>query len=133
MKTKLCRWIAVAVIVVALVAVAIVKWQQDEVRIVSAAEESAIADALLAKELSGPRYFNAPAPITAEEDGRWIGVADADAQVSRVVSERNLSPHARREVEALIGKLTESNPSRMVGGKRINLNRLNLSLDSLGK
>ena len=95
MKSKLWGWIAVAVMLITLAVVAIVKWRQDEVRIVSAAEESAIAETLLAKKLSGPRYFNAAAPFTAEEDGRWIGVADAQAQVSRVVAERNLGPHGR--------------------------------------
>lgn len=132
MKTKACRWTIVTVaLLIAVIAIGWVTYLTRGVSPVSEKEEIAVATALLAEKLSGPRYFNAPAPGTSEEGGPWIDVADAESQLARIAAERKLRPDAIRELEQLIVKLTEPHPSRIVGGKRINLPRLNLSLDSI--
>jgi K+-transporting ATPase c subunit len=132
MKSKLWRWLLLTAMVAAVVAVGIVKFRgQSDVRPVSPREQFAVAEKLLAEKLSGPRYFNVPASATNEESGPWIDVKDARSQLQRVVAERKLGPEDARKVERLIEKLTEPHPSRMVGGERINLPRLNLSLDAI--
>ncbi len=132
MKTKACRWTIVTVaLLIAVIAIGWVTYLTRGVSPVSEKEEIAVATALLAEKLSGPRYFNAPVPGISEEGGPWIDVADAESQLARIAAERKLRPEAIRELEQLIVKLTESHPSRIVGGKRINLPRLNLSLDSI--
>lgn len=132
MKTKACRWTIVTVaLLIAVISIGWVTYLMRGVSPVSEKEEIAVATALLAEKLSGPRYFNAPVPGTSEEGGPWIDVADAESQLARIAAERKLRPEAIRELEQLIVKLTEPHPSRIVGGKRINLPRLNLSLDSI--
>lgn len=134
MKSKTLSSIIVAVVIALLGVVAIVEYRQPQrVNPVSPVEETAAAQTLLAEKLSGPRYFN---PITGgavEEGGPWIDVEDAVAQVSRISAERKLGPEAAQKLSLLIDQLAEPHPFRAVGGTRINLLRLNLSLDSLGK
>lgn len=98
---------------------------------VSIEEERAAADALLVEKLSGPRYFNAPGDTVPEDGGPWIKVHEARSQMERVIAERKLGPEGARAVELLIETMTEHHPSRVLGGTRINLPRLNLSLDSI--
>lgn len=134
MKSKAWRWIItwVAISLLAVVCVATYR-QQQSVRIVSPAEEAAVAEALLGEKLSGPRYFNATLGGIQEEGGPWIGVTEAIAQVPRIATVRKLSPGATQKLRRLIDQMTESHPYRSVGGERIDLPRLNLSLDSLEK
>lgn len=98
---------------------------------VSIEQERAAADALLVEKLSGPRYFNAPVDTVPEDGGPWIKVHEARSQMARVIAERKLGPEGARAVEQLIETMTEHHPSRVLGGMRINLPRLNLSLDSI--
>jgi potassium-transporting ATPase KdpC subunit len=134
MKPTLWRWILLTTMVVAVAVAGIVKFRGHRaVRPVSTREEIAVAERLLVDKLSGPRYFNAPASGIPEEGGPWIDAKDARSQVERVVAERKLGPEGHRKVEQFIEKLTEPYPSRMVGGERINLLRLNLSLDAIEK
>lgn len=121
-------------VVILLAAIVVMKHLQTErVKVVSPVEETVVAQTLLAEKLSGPRYFNAVAGGTVEEGGPWINVEDAVAQVPQISVERKLGPEAAQKVSLLIDQLAEPHPFRAVGGTRINLLRLNLSLDSLGK
>lgn len=132
MKSPVWRWVILTIMVVAVAVAAIVKYRAHRaVRPVSTREEVVVAETLLAEKLSGPRYFNAAISGIRDEGGPWINVTDALSQVSRVAGERMLGPEGIREIRRLIEKLTEPHPSRMVGGERINLLRLNLSLDSV--
>lgn len=89
MKSKLWRWIVLTVIVLSVTATVIVKCRMDHaIRPVSTREEIAVAETLLARKLSGPRYFNAPLTGIGEEDGPWIEVDDALQQVERIATER---------------------------------------------
>jgi len=98
---------------------------------VSTCEETAAAEALLAAKLSGPRYFKPKVALELEGSGHWIWIDDACSQVPRIVAERKLGPAGEQAVRQLIVKLSEPHPYRMVGGQRVNLLRLNLSLDAL--
>ena len=132
MKTKYMRWM-----VTTAVALAVGGWiwinasQESGICPVSIQDERAVADVVLAGKLTGPRYFNAPANAMREDDGLWIREFEARSQLPRVVAARKLGPEGARALERLIAALTEHHPSRMVGGTRINLLRLNLSLDAL--
>lgn len=133
MKTTTRRWLIIGVIALAaaVVAVVILCPHEGAPQPVSTREESAAAEALLAAKLSGPRYFNPQAAVALEGNGHWIWVDDAWSQVPRIVAERKLGPEAQQAIGRLIVKLAEPHPYRMVGGQRINLLRLNLSLDAL--
>jgi hypothetical protein len=134
MKSRTLRWIIPLVVVILLVAVAMVRYRQPQgVNLVSPVEEAEVAQTLLAEKLSGSRYFNAVVGGTVEEGGPWIDVEDAVAQVSRISAERKLGREAAQKISLLIDELAEPHPFRAVGGTRINLLRLNLSLDSLEK
>lgn len=134
MKSTLWRWILLTSLIVAVAVVGIVKFRDHRgISPVSTREEIAVAERLLSEKLSGPRYFNVLASGIPEEGGPWINVKDARSQVERIVAERKLGPADTRKIERLIVKLTELHPSRMVGGERVNLPRLNLSLDALEK
>ena len=98
---------------------------------VSASDEALAAERLLAEKLSGPRYFNAPVGDIREDGGPWIEVSEAWRQLPQVAAERKMSPAGIHRAERLIEQTAEDPPSRIVGGQRINLSRLNLSLDSL--
>ena len=127
------RWwvvIAAAGVIAGLAVILILRSQSPRIRPVSAEEEQRVAETLLVEKLSGPRYFKAPLSGIADESGSWIEVSEAIRQLPDVAAARGLSPEAAREVAALIERLSESPPSRAVGGPRIRVNRLNLSLDS---
>ena len=134
MKSRTWRWIVTwgAISLLAVVCVAIY-CRRETVRIVSPSEEAAVAEALLGEKLSGPRYFNPPVAGNKEGGGPWIGVKDAVAQVPRIATVRKLSPEATQKLKILIDQMAETHPYRAVGGERIDLTRLNLSLDSLEK
>ncbi|MEO5715644.1 MAG: potassium-transporting ATPase subunit C [Luteolibacter sp.] len=119
-------------LVIAVIAIGWIKYpMRHGVLPVSEREAIHAAESLLARKLSGPRYFNVPVAGIKEEGGPWIGAADARSQVPKITAERKLGPESAREIDRLIGQMTEPHPSRMVGGERINLLRLNLSLDSI--
>jgi hypothetical protein len=101
------------------------------VRPVSVREERAAAESLLANKLSGPGYFNIPAETASDDGVIWIDADDALRQMPRIVAERKLTSGGERSLGLLIEKLIEPHPCRMRGGKRINLSRLNLSLDAI--
>lgn len=105
--------------------------EPSDVKTVSKDEERAVAESLLAARLSGPRYFNAPAGTRPDRGVIWIEVDEALKQVPGIVNERGLGDGSGQAILRLIEKLSEEHPYRMVGGKRINLSRLNLSLDSM--
>ncbi len=133
MRTTILGWIVVSVM--ALTVAAIIRFARSPkgqaIHPVSDKEERAAAEDLLAAKLSGPQYFT-PKVVSALEDcGHWIEVSDAWSQVPRIVAERHISPSAEQSLERLISKLSEPHPYRVVGGQRINLLRLNLSLDAL--
>jgi len=132
MKPKAWRWSIVTLVVIAVIAIGLIQYRGDRgVTPVSERDEIIAAEALLGSKLSGPRYFNSPVAGIREEGGPWINVADALSQVSRVAGARKLGPEAVHEIGRLIEQMAEPHPSRMVGGERINLLRLNLSLDAV--
>lgn len=100
---------------------------------VTPSEENAAAESALDAKLSGPGYFRVTSAIQQEGGGLWIEVDDAMSQVHRIVVARKLGPDGSRKLEMLIEQTAEPHPYRVVGGKRIDLVRLNLSLDALGK
>ncbi len=132
MKPKAWRWIVATMLVITVIGIGLIKYPRDRgVLSVSKREEITAAESLLARKLSGPRYFNVSVAGVSEEGGPWISAADARSQVPKITAERKLGYEGVREIERLIGQITEPHPSRMVGGERLNLLRLNLSLDSI--
>lgn len=127
MKSKTLHWIILGVATMCISACG----KREPAPVVSLEEERAAADALLVAKLSGPRYFSATADAVPEDGGPWIRVHEARSQMPRVIAERKLDPEGARAVELLIDEMTEHHPSRVLGGTRINLPRLNLSLDSI--
>ena len=90
--------------------------------------------ALLAEKLTGPGYFHqvdTASEFSQGEGGPWIAPGSALDQVDRIVRERKFDRVRTEKLKRLIGKLTEPHPSRVVGGERIQLVRLNLALDQL--
>lgn len=102
-------------------------------------DEKVAAARLLAKQLSGPRYFEVPAGDMRDVDGvtvpsspePHITVVAARSQVERIAKERHLDAEGTARVESLIQSLTETPSSRLIGSDHINLLRLNLALDEL--
>jgi len=97
-------------------------------------DEKKAGVALLAETLTGPGYFQAPehpAEFLSGEGGPWIAPEDALKQVERVAKERHYDALQTEKLKKFIGKLTEPHPSRVMGGDRIQLVRLNLALDQL--
>lgn len=103
----------------------------DEVGPVSKHDQSRAAASLLAEKLSGPGYFVAPEGTPVDESGPWISPAEALRQLPSVITERKLPAGLRADLEKIIADLTEEPPSRITGAARVNLSRLNLSLDKL--
>lgn len=132
MKSKFLPWIAVAMVAIVtaimIIAGALRKPGPDPV---SVEDARTTADAALAEKFSGPRYFNGSANTMHDEGGTWITVHEAMVQVPRIAAERKLGPEGARQIEQLIGQLGEPHPYRMIGGPRVNLVRLNLSLDAI--
>ena len=132
MKLITRRWIITTAPALAVTAVVcMLNARRPAIEPVSATDEAAAAEALLAAKLCGPRYFNPQVVIALEDRGQWIEVFDAVSQVPSIAAERHLAPEAVLAVRQLIVELAEPHPYRMVGGQRINLLRLNLSLDAL--
>ncbi|BCU77104.1 potassium-transporting ATPase subunit C [Luteolibacter sp. LG18] len=125
-RLKLAVVLAVAI---ALVAIGLVQWKHRDG--LSIPDEKVAGVELLAKTQSGPGYFHAANESTAEDGGPWITPDEANAQLDRVVSVRKLSGAGMEKVKLLVSKLTEPHPSRLVGGERIPLVRLNLALDEI--
>ena len=100
-------------------------------------DEEAAAFKLLAQKFTGPRYFQPNASRTQPSHSGTaeprISAADARLQVKRIAAERNLGPDVETKLNALIERLTEPSPSRVVGEPEIKLLRLNLALDELEK
>jgi hypothetical protein len=132
MTTKHWQWIMGSVVALAVAALVCDHDPRDgAIHPVSELAEKAAAEALLAEKLSGPNYFNAPANTIPEDGQLWIDVTAAWPQVPRIAAARKLSPDDTRKVGELITKLSERHPYRVVGGERVNLLRLNLSLDAI--
>ena len=96
-------------------------------------DERKVAMELLADNQTGPGYFH-PADASAVPDEHgifWIEPPAAEAQIDRLLRERKLDSSAAEKLRKLIGEVTEPHPSRIVGGERINLARLNVALDGL--
>lgn len=128
MKTRRWPWF---LLIAAVAWMGVANYRARLPRPVSEGEVEAAAGTLLVKKLSGPRYFQMPAGGLVEEGGPWIEVADAWSQVPRIAAERHLDPAATRLLERLMKSMAEAHPHRMVGGQRIHLPRLNLSLDGI--
>ncbi len=105
-------------------------WHEKGPRPVSGEEARETAERLLAREMTGPRYFSAPVTAIQEEGGPWIDVPDAVAQTQGVAAARGLTAGQIEELKKIATRLAEPHPSRVVGGGRINLNQLNLTIDS---
>ncbi|MEO5914410.1 MAG: hypothetical protein ABIS50_09275 [Luteolibacter sp.] len=108
-------------------------WMVFQPRSLPVPDEKVAAMELLAEKLSGPRYFHAPVSGIQDVNGPWIDVDEARQQQDRVIQERKLDAGQREELNRLISRLTEPQPARMVGGYRIQLERLNLALDGIKK
>ena len=132
MKTPSRRWL-LAGIATLTVAFIVICYRANFTKLepVSDRDEKAVAGALLAAKLSGPRYFTPRVADPAGDDGRWIWVDDAVAQIQRIADERNLGTEGIQAIRQLTVQLAEPHPYRAIGGQRINLLRLNLSLDRL--
>lgn len=98
---------------------------------VGVVDEIVATQHFLDDRFSGPRYFGLPARHSHEAGGPWLEVADALAQIDRVVAARQLGPGGAAKVRSLVEELAEPNPSRSVGGSRVSLMRLNLLLDAI--
>lgn len=96
-------------------------------------DEKVAAMELLVAKLSGPRYFNAPVSGIKDPDGPWITAEEVLAQKERVILERRWDENEKAGMDRVISQLSEPSPSRMVGGFRIPLERLNLALDAIKK
>jgi K+-transporting ATPase c subunit len=101
----------------------------------TAPNEKVVAANLLNEKLSGPRYFQQAHSATQQlpsDDGEpRVSVAEARAQVVKIVKERQFDPERAAKLEQLIDRLAEPSVSRMIGEATINLLRLNLALDEL--
>ena len=132
MKPKCWQWLIGIVAAFAVAAIVCYQYLWDgTIRPVSESAEKAAAEALLAAKLTGPGYFNASANTTLQNGELWIDVTNAWPQVPRIAAARKLDPEGTREIGRLIEKLSEPHPYRVVGGERVNLLRLNLSLDAI--
>jgi len=134
MQSKRLILFAVAVVTAAVLAVGswLVWFQKDRNPPIPDEKEAGVA--LLATTLTGPGYFHGPdrpAETLLGEGGPWIAPQDALDQLERVSRTRGYAAARTEKVKELIEKLTEPHPSRVVGGERIQLVRLNLALDQL--
>jgi K+-transporting ATPase c subunit len=132
MRKKRWPWLILIAAMIAAGWTGVASYQNHRLpRPVSEREAEAVAETLLVRKLSGPRYFQVPADGPVEEGGPWIEEADAWSQVPRIAAERQMDRETTRLVERLIDRMAEAHPHRMVGGMRIHLPRLNLSLDEI--
>jgi len=120
------------VLVLAVLALFLVPWGGgDAITPVSKTDKSRVAESLLARTLSGPAYFQSTPASDSNEPGPSITPAEALRQLPVVSATRHLSAQSQQELAGIIADLTEDPPSRITGDARINLARLNLSLDKL--
>ncbi|MFD0892592.1 potassium-transporting ATPase subunit C [Luteolibacter ambystomatis] len=137
MSSHRLKIITILVTLAALLVISIVRYGKilDE-RALEIPDEKAAGMELLTRKLSGPGYFQDvtknPGAVTGDE-GPWITPDEARSQFDRVVNERKFGGDQSDQVRKLIEKLTEPHPSRLVGSDRINLNKLNLAVDQIGK
>ena len=132
MNSKVPDWMFTGVRAFALACMLLITCQcRRKPTVVSAPQERAVAESVLTEKLSGPGYFTVPDTAIREDGGPWIPVSEAIKQIPRVVAARNLDANGNREIEEILTQLAEPHPSRRVGGERIQLSRLNLSLDAL--
>lgn len=96
-------------------------------------DEKKAAMELLTETQTGPRYFRVTGDAAKpDEQGLvWIDPAAARDQVDGILKERKLNAPAKGKILKLIEEASEPQPSRVVGGERINLARLNLALDTV--
>lgn len=120
-----------AVAVAALATGAAVWTSRAPLPLVSVREVQASARGALREKLTGPEYFTITRPVPMDEEKQWIAPDDARAQVDRIVLSRHLGPRAAEWIHSLVTAASEPHPSRAIGGERISLPRLNLSLDAL--
>lgn len=119
--------VIVALVILALIGLAPYAWVNTTAR-VPIPDEKAAGVELLAEKLTGPGYFSR-ADATEEEGTLWLGSDKVAGQFERVVAERRFSPSEEKKLRKLIEQLKEPQPSRLIGGERVNLVRLNLALD----
>ena len=120
-----------SIMAAALTGTAIVQCQCHRARDITPVSERdarTAAEQLLVQKLSGPRYFSVSYWETGEP---WITVDDARAQVQRVAAARQLDTTGQQTIRQLIDDMSEPHPHRIVGGERVRVSRLNLSLDTL--
>lgn len=93
--------------------------------------ERKVAMELLLETQAGPGYFQRgdPAPDPDENGVVWIDALAAREQIDRIVAARNGDEALKKRIGKLVDEGSEPHPSRMVGGERVNLARLNLALD----
>jgi len=96
-------------------------------------DEKSAGVALLAKQQAGPGYFHEVKadPTPFDTGGPWIALDEVQRQKERVVRERKMDEAQAKALDQLISQLSETHPSRAVGGERIQLVKLNLALDKL--
>lgn len=95
-------------------------------------DERKVAMQMLAERQSGPGYFQPadPAEKPDEQGIFWLPAERAGDQLDRIVRERK-GAVTRERLQKLIAEVAEPQPSRAIGGDRLNLARLNLALDAL--
>ncbi len=122
---------AMALVVLVFAVVFTPPMRDCQARPVSVFDEKVAAERLLARQLSGPRYFTVPAGYVPDDGELWIDAGEALRQVPRIVAERKWEPGQAKVVTQIVEKLSVPHPYRVVGGDRVSLLRLNLSLDSI--
>ena len=96
-------------------------------------DEKRVAMIELQDQQTGPRYFH-PDDLSAVPDEQgilWMPPDRAATQIDRVIRERKLEESARAKLDKLINEITEPHPSRVIGGERVNVARLNVALDAM--
>ncbi|MCW1924207.1 potassium-transporting ATPase subunit C [Luteolibacter arcticus] len=96
-------------------------------------DEKRVAMIELEDKQSGPGYFHPDDPAaTPDEQGvTWIAPDKVAVQIDRVIRERKLDESSREKLAKLIEEVSEPHPSRVIGGNRVNLARLNVALDAM--
>ncbi|WP_367874729.1 potassium-transporting ATPase subunit C [Luteolibacter sp. Populi] len=80
----------------------------------------------------GPRYFQPEPDTKLDEQGvLWLDSTKANEQLPRILGERKWGDSEKDKVMKLVEETSEPHPSRVVGGRRINLAKLNVALDEL--
>jgi len=94
-------------------------------------DEKKVAMEQLVDRQTGPGYFHAPDPAPDENGIVWIDPASAGDQIEGILRERKRDAADAVKLEKLIEETSAPHPSRVVGGNRINVARLNVALDAL--